>query len=171
MIQAPPDQALVLSMQATDEATGLFPQAAIYNAAGSLVTTITLTHVAAGLYQGTWAAPALGLYAAIFRSYTDAGHTIRSSHETAQEDVLIAEDVSALTARLLAHAGENIRDDSLAFDTNGRLTSARRRIFPDEATALASTPGGTGEGETATITITATHLDGVRWESLLRTTP
>ncbi len=66
------------------------------------------------------------------------------------------------------HAGLHVRDDALTWDANDRPLGFRRRIFPDRATAEASTPGGTGEGEIATILVDATHITAARWESLLR---
>jgi hypothetical protein len=73
-------------------------------------------------------------------------------------------------ALLLAagHAGLAVRDDALTWDANDRPLGFRRRIFPDSATAAASTPGGTGEGEIATIIVDASHVTAARWESLLR---
>jgi hypothetical protein len=66
------------------------------------------------------------------------------------------------------HAGLAVRDDALSWDANDRPLGFRRRIFPDSATAAASTPGGTGEGEIATIIVDASHVNAARWESLLR---
>ena len=67
-----------------------------------------------------------------------------------------------------AQAGGAVRDDALTYDTNDRPLVIRRRIFPDAATATASTPGATGEGEIMTFTYNATHSSPARWESLVR---
>jgi len=69
----------------------------------------------------------------------------------------------------LGNAGGQVRDDALTYDANDRPLTLRRRIFPDAATANASTPGATGEGELVTVTISATHVDAAQWSTLLRT--
>jgi len=69
----------------------------------------------------------------------------------------------------LGNAGGNVRDDALTYDGNNRPLTLRRRIFPDAATANASTPGGIGEGEILSVTITAAHVDAAQWQTLLRT--
>lgn len=71
-------------------------------------------------------------------------------------------------ASIFAHSGGHVRDDALTYDANNRPLTLRRRVFPDAATAAASTPGGTGEGEIMTFSIDATHIDAARWQSLLR---
>ena len=72
-------------------------------------------------------------------------------------------------AAAFGNAGGNVRDDALTYDANNRPLTLRRRIFPDAATANASTPGGVGEGEIITVTISATQIDAAKWETLLRT--
>lgn len=72
-------------------------------------------------------------------------------------------------AAAFGNAGGNVRDDALTYDANDRPLTLRRRIFPDAATANASTPGGVGEGEIMTVTISATQIDAAKWETLLRT--
>jgi len=72
-------------------------------------------------------------------------------------------------AAAFGNAGGNVRDDALTYDANNRPLTLRRRIFPDAATANASTPGGVGEGELITVTMSAVQIDAAKWETLLRT--
>ena len=72
-------------------------------------------------------------------------------------------------AAAFGNAGGNVRDDALTYDANDRPLTLRRRIFPDAATANASTPGGVGEGELITVTMSAVQIDAAKWETLLRT--
>ena len=72
-------------------------------------------------------------------------------------------------AAAFGNAGGNVRDDALTYDANDRPLTLRRRIFPDAATANASTPGGVGEGELITVTMSAIQIDAAKWETLLRT--
>lgn len=167
-------QALILELSLVDRSATKFPRARVFNAAGSLVAgpfSLTAVAGAAGLYKATWTPGAAGYFVAFFDVFDDAGFTIPAPYDVASEPVRIhalQQDLSF--QKLLGHSGENVRDDVLAYDglTNRPLTF-RRRIFPDAATAAASTPGGTGEGEILTVTGTATHFDAARWETLLRT--
>jgi len=81
--------------------------------------------------------------------------------------IYATEDLGVLT-RLVAVEEDYIRDDALTFNASSKLLTARRRVFPDKATADASTAGGAGEGEIATFNVTATHASATQWESLLR---
>ncbi len=151
---------LPLSLTLLDGDTGMFPQAHVYDSAGSSVagSPFDLTHVALGRYTNTAFTPtAEDIYTALFITYTNAGHTSESAvHGRVEESY----DVKAIE--------EFVRDDALTFDANNKLLTARRRIFPTAALANASTPGGTGEGEISTFDVTATHTDATKWESLLR---
>jgi len=62
----------------------------------------------------------------------------------------------AAVAATVRTAMLNTRIDNITYDpSTGSLTAARKRYFPDSATANASTSGGTGEGEDLGVTITA----------------
>lgn len=51
MLLATVNEAVTLSMLASDGRTDLFGQARVYNSVGGLVTTINLAHAAEGIYQ------------------------------------------------------------------------------------------------------------------------
>ena len=164
---------VLLELALIDRATGKFPRARITDDAGVQIgvpVNLSPTPPMAWVYTGTWIPPAAGQYSATFETYNDAGFTTLSTHEPAIEHLLIHRlEQDATFQKLLGHSGENVRDDVLAYDANMRPLTFRRRIFPDKATADASTPGGTGEGEIATVVGAATHFDAARWETLLRT--
>jgi hypothetical protein len=76
-IKAEPGDTIDLSLALWDRSTNKYPQAKIYDISGNLITTVNLTHVASGLYQGTYAPD--GTYkhlVAHYLVYTDSGHTV-----------------------------------------------------------------------------------------------
>jgi hypothetical protein len=87
--------------------------------------------------------------------------------EAIQEHIATGSAGEALLAAF-AQAGGHVRDDALTYDGNDRPTAFRRRVFPDAATAAASTAGATGEGEIMTFTVSAAHISAEQWQTLLR---
>ena len=187
MIEVEAASAVLLELALKDGSVNFYPRAEVYDSASSLVTTVNLAHVAGGLYQGTLPAQAVGQYSVIFLTYSDPGHTTLAGFERVSEHIqwVLTVGERVWTEAILAHvsagsaaealfsafgnAGGNVRDDALAYDGNSRPVTLRRRIFPNAATANASTIGGTGEGEIITVTISAAHVDATKWSTLLRT--
>jgi len=181
-IIAAPAETVQLALVLTDGATGLYPQARIYSEAGVLVAgPLDLSHVSEGLYRTTWVVAAAQKYVVVYTVYSDALHTIDLSATREKGEDLIVADAPAGDASIVADAvwdearsghgasgsfGEalrvllgsqakaNFRIDTMSYNVDGFLTTARVRVFPSMATASASTPGGVGEGEIHTITIT-----------------
>jgi hypothetical protein len=164
---------VLLELALADRATGMFPRVLISDSTGTQVGSpadLTASSEASWMYVGTWTPPTVGQFSALFQVYTDVGHTLTSVHSPEIEHIQVsAVDAGTALVRILGHAGENVRDDALTYDLNKRPLTFRRRIFPDAATAAASTPGGTGQGEIATIMGVASHFDAAEWETLLRT--
>lgn len=171
MIEGVVGQALLLELSLSDGSAAKYPRARIYDATGALQTTVDLTHVSGGLYRGSWAVPVLGQYVAHYTVYADAPHTVvDATYDRVLDHLLIrALDQDTVFQKVLGHLGENVRDDVLTYDVNNRPLTFRRRIFASKAAALASTPGGTGEGEIVTVLGAAAHFDAAKWETLLRT--
>ena len=179
MIEAETGGDVLLTLALKDGSTGEAPTAQVVDDTGTPIagSPFAMSDRGDGLYQATLTAPASGDYSVLFET---------SGFETVSEQLRvrapivdqILDEPAALhitagtigEALVLAggHAGLQVRDDALTYDANNRPLSLRRRIFPDAATANASTPGGTGEGEIVTLTIDATHIDAARWQSLLR---
>jgi len=166
-------QPVLLELALADRASGKYPRARIFDSSGvQLGVPIPMVPVPAvsGLYRASWVSGAAGQYSAFYDVYADAGFTVMEDYEPGLDMVRVhVTDPDVGFQRTLGHLGENVRDDVLGYDANNRPLSFRRRIFPDKATADASTPGGTGEGEIATIVGAAAHFDPARWETLLRT--
>lgn len=91
MVQGFAGDSLLLTLVLQDGDTGKFPQVSIYNDAGSLQTTLNLSHVANGLYQVTWtSSEVVGHYSAIFIVYNDGAHTqVSNKHGRADEPILL----------------------------------------------------------------------------------
>ena len=69
---------VLVSLSLSDGDTGSFPQAKVYDAAGLVVATIDLSHVADGLYHGTFLAAdndTIGDFTVRDIVYQDAPHT------------------------------------------------------------------------------------------------
>lgn len=174
-----------------DRAGGKFPRARIIDSTGAQIGTPLLLVGApawTGLYQAEWASPVAGQFSVVFEVYEDAGFTIQSDYVPTVEHLRVLDPNDAISSLLdaplaghltagsvgealkiaFADGGGAVRDDAITYDANDRPLTLRRRIFPDAATAAASTPGGTGEGEVITISVNASHLSPSRWQSLLR---
>lgn len=89
MIEGVPGQPLLVELQLIDEVAGKYPQAVIYNNAGTVSATLDMLDRGAGFYQVEWAAPTAGHYSALFFVYEDALHTTRTDHELGLEHLRI----------------------------------------------------------------------------------
>ncbi len=89
-----------LSLQLYDGATGLYPKATVYNAAGTQIGAVGLTHVANGLYtNSSLAMPSTAYVVASYVVYTDAGMTVASTVYSRAVDIFaLADDSATATA-------------------------------------------------------------------------
>ena len=84
---------LPLRLNAFDGKATLFPQVILRNAADTLVGTFDLTHVADGLYKNAAQTfPATPLLTAIYKVYSDAGHTVLDTNYQDMLDVFLQAD-------------------------------------------------------------------------------
>lgn len=77
-----PGELTIIPFTAYDMSTSLYPQAKLYNSSGTLVTTVNLSHIANGNYQGTYTPD--GSYKFLSGSiiaYTDSGHTVVGAYD------------------------------------------------------------------------------------------
>lgn len=158
---------LLLELVLDDRAAGKFPRARIVDADGAQVgSPIDLEPAPAftGLYQGQWTHPTAGHFTAVFETFDDAEHTIQSDYEPGVEHVRITTDFELGILKLLAHQGENVRDEVVDADpATGRPLTARRKLYASRADALAD------ENPIAVIDITASYPGPSTWAELLRT--
>lgn len=143
MIRATLDEAVPLQLKLADGNTALYSDAVIYDSAGAVVTTVILPHVADGLYSATWAPDTEGHYGVFYGLYSDAERTVSVSDEytPAGETIEVSSDKTNIM-RLLGLMHENARIDDCNYTTDGRLQSARLRVWDSADNANAG--GATG---------------------------
>lgn len=172
-IPATVNNAVTLAMVLENGATGLFPQAEIYDG-NTLEDTIDLVDLGKGRYEGSWTPTAVGIYSALFSVYSDAGHTVELTpliYSREIEQIFVTQsgvdDLAAQIVRLLGLNLENTRIDKCTYDSNQMLLTARLRVFDSKANALASTDGGVGEaGTIAEYNIDSTHFGPNRLKTM-----
>jgi len=82
-----------------DKTSTVFPRAKVYNSAGVLQATVSLSHVADGVYSGTWAGSAsTGEYKVEYAIFKDNGFTTLStpSYNFVVEDILLTESINTI---------------------------------------------------------------------------
>ena len=182
MLTAGPSSSIGVSLTLEDGNTGQYPNVQLIDSTGALIgSPVDLDHAHDGTYVGVIPAlPAtLGYYHLHFAVWADVSRTISSSVYSRDNEILLiqtqANDIAAavweealadhiaagtmgqaMSVLLGISAKSNMRFDNAVYDSNGFMTSARMRVFPDSATASASTQGGTGEGEIFTLQLTGT---------------
>jgi hypothetical protein len=156
VIAATVNEATPLQLLAADGRTDLFGQVRVYSAAGSLVTTINMTHVAEGLYTASWTPATEGWYAAVLQFYTDAGHTTPANYDKLGEQVGVT-SMKTHIERVLGLQKENSVLDNIVYDGDGHATSSRLRCYDSKANALLAGSGGL----LFQYTITATYSGGI----------
>lgn len=91
-----PTIATHLALKLFEDDGALFPQATVYDSAGSLDATVNLSHVATGLYTVAHTFATADEWDVVFIVYTDGAHTIRSTvHGDTSERWEVAEDLWA----------------------------------------------------------------------------
>lgn len=135
MIAATLNEALPLQMLATDGRTDLFGQVHVYSSSGSLVSTLSLTHVAEGLYSVSWTPTLEGWFSAVFTMYFDSGHAIEAGYEHQGEQIEVS-TTKTNVLRLLGLVHENSVVDQQQYDPDQNLTSARIRTYDSKANAI-----------------------------------
>ena len=134
MLLATVNEAVTLSMLASDGRTDLYGQARVYNSSGGLVTTLNLTHAAEGLYQTNYTPTIEGFFNVAYQFYFDSGHTVDAGYEKQGETM----DVNSFRTNILRILGlvhENSVVDQQSYDTDGNLVQARIRAYDSTANA------------------------------------
>lgn len=144
-----------IRLLSADGATTLFGRINIYNSSGTLVSTLSATHLAEGLYSANWTPTIEGLYTAVGQFFYDALFTIDADYEKTMDDIDVS-TVKANIIRLLGLVQENTVIDQQIYDLQNNLTSARIRTYNSKANALLAS----GTGLVASYTMTAVYSSG-----------
>jgi len=137
MLLATVNEAVTLSVLASDGRTDLYAQARIYNSSNILISTIDLAHAAEGLYQIQHTPTTEGYFSVVYQLYSDIGRTIDAGYEHQGE----ALDVNSFRTNILKVLGlvhENTVVDMQVYDVDGNLLSARVRAYDSAANASAA---------------------------------
>lgn len=139
-----------LRLQMADGNTAVYPRGVVYNSAGGVVTTIDLTHLAAGLYTASYTFVTTGHFTISFAVYSDSGHTTLAAYDRDAEDVEVTVSVSAelWDALVEDHLGTDSMGEAMAIirgmtqqnfildqtvhNGKGLMTSGRIRIFKNK---------------------------------------
>jgi len=167
MILGTVGQTVLVEVTLADRDVAKFPRAKVIDSAGLTVAIFGLTARPAfpGLYQGSWSVPAsAGHFTASFEVFNEAGFLTLSSHEPGEAHIRVVSDFELALKKLLAHQGENVRDEVLVADVGtGRPLTARRKLFATAADAIANV------SPIATIDVVATYPGPTTWNDLVRT--
>lgn len=128
MLLATVNEPITLSMLASDARADLFGQVRVYNSVGTLVATLSLTHMAEGIYTAQYTPTVEGFFNLGFQLYFDAGHTADAGYER-QGEIL---DVNSFRTNILKNLGldhENTVVDQQTYDVDGNLQTARIRAY------------------------------------------
>ena len=162
MLRATLNELVPLQIFVPDGRTDLFARVHVRDVTGALATTLFPVHQAGGLYAVTWVPPVEGYFSAIYELFLDAGRTIFADYDRDAETIEVSSDKTNIL-RLLGLHHENSLLDTEVYGDNGRLTSARLRMYDSAANlvaASASSPAGGTAGLLFSWTITATY-DGL----------
>ena len=169
--------ALNLELLLPDGNTSKYPQAHVYDSAGSEVSgsPFTLTHAVNALYRNTSFVPLTsGRFSAIFITYNDSGHTVESTkYGRARDNFEVDSRISEITAiksqtDQLGFTGGNVNAETKVNSdkTEYSLTTAEKEDIADrvwdEARADHQTAGSFGEAAQGVIsTARANNLDNL----------
>ena len=162
MLRVTLNEPVPLKVFVPDGNSSLFTRVRVVDAAGSLVTTLSLVHQLAGLYAVTWTPGTEGYYTAIYDLFLDAGFTMPADYDPDIDLIEVSSDKINIL-RLLGLHHENALLDMEVYGSNGRLASARLRKYDTAvnlAAAAASSPSGGTVGLMFEWTIGATY-DGM----------
>ena len=163
MLLATVNEAVTLSMLASDGRTDLYGQARVYNSSNILVSTLSLAHVAEGVYSVQYTPTTEGYYNVVYQLYFDPGHTVDAGYEHQGEIV----DVNSFRTNILKVLGlvhENTVVDQQTYDVDGNLQTARIRAYnnaTNAGNAAAASPSSYNTGLLFTWNVSAEYSLGL----------
>lgn len=134
MLLATVNEAVTLSMLASDGRTDLYGQVRVYNSSGSLIDTLNLAHAAEGVYSVQHTPTTEGYYNLVYQLYFDTGRTVDAGYEHQGELM----DVNSFRTNILKNLGldhENTVVDQQTYDVDGNLQTARVRAYNNATNA------------------------------------
>ena len=148
MLRATLQEPVPLQVLAADGRTDLFAQAKLFDPAGTPITTISLPHLAEGIYGSTYVPTSEGYFSVRYELFEDSGFTIQAPYDLEAEIVETSTDKTNIL-RILGLVHDNTVIDQQVYNLDGCLTSARVRQYDTKANTVAA--GATGLLNTWTI--------------------
>lgn len=137
MLRATLNEAVPLQVLAADGRTDLFARATLRDASNSVLTILTLPHIATGMYGASYTPSAEGYVSVIYELFYDSGMTVPADYDLESELLEVSSDKTNL-ARILGLLHENTVFDQQIYDTGGNLVSGRLRAYDTKAHALSA---------------------------------
>lgn len=159
MLRATLNEPVPLQIFVPDGRADLYARVRIIDSAGASVDTLFPLHQTAGLYSVNWTPGVEGYFSAVYDLYVDPALMTPANYESSAEVVEVSSDKTNI-ARLLGLHHENSLLDQQVYNTNGRLTTARLRMYDSAASlaaASATSPAGGTAGLLYTWTVSASY--------------
>ena len=138
MLRATIGEALPLQIQVGDGRADLYPQVSVHDYTGAIVVgPLDLPHFAGGLYGSIHTFNSEGNFTAIYRIYTDVGHTTAADYDVEAESIEATYDKTNIL-KMLGIVHHNTVEDMFTYDGAGNLTSVRVRAYDSDTNALAA---------------------------------
>lgn len=153
MLRATLGEAIPIQVQAGTGQSDLFGRAKVYNISGTLVLTLSLSHIAGGLYGTTHTFTVGGHYTVVYQLFLDAGFTTLSSFDIEAEAIEANSDKTNIL-RILGLTHDNVKIDNQTYDGENNLLTSRIRHYDTETNA--NLGGATGLLNTWQVTATYT---------------
>ena len=151
---ASPNIPFPLTVTLADGNTTLFLRGRIYNSVGTLIDTVSIPHIAEGMYMLAHTFTTEGVFNVIYQLFTDAGFTTPAVYDKEADQI----DVSSFKTNILKILGllhHNTIIDHQVYNGTRQLLSGRVRAYDSKVNADAA--GLTGL--LFTWTVTATYTD------------
>ena len=159
MLRATLNEPVPLQIFVPDGRTDLFARVRLVDVTGATADTLYPLHQTGGLYSVTWTPAVEGYFSAVYDLYVDPALMVQADYERNAEVVEVSSDKTNIT-RLLGLHHENSLLDQQIYTGNGRLATARLRMYDSAASlaaASATSPAGGTAGLLYTWTISATY--------------
>jgi hypothetical protein len=142
MIRATLGEAIPLQVQVGDGRTNLYPRAKLYDSSGSLLNTLSLTHVDNGLYSILHTINSEGFFTVAYELFEDAGFMTPSADYDIESELIEANSDKTNILKIIGLTYDNSVLDGHFYDEEGFLLSVRVRNYDSKANAILA--GATG---------------------------
>lgn len=155
MISATLHEATPLTILAADGRSDLFGRVQLYQADGTLLQSMPLSHVADGLYSVLWTPQTEGYFTAVSQFFYDPGFAVPANYERTGELIEVSTTKTNILRIMGLHHENSVLDQQI-YDADGNLLQARLRCYDSKANAVL----GGNNGIRFIYTIAASYTNG-----------